>query len=82
MNKGEFSVLKGRHILARGNAPGGGKGLKFVREMSFDSVPSTIRTKWSIPDLLENHSLNSVRTSDFRFTDFVFADGINPYFIT
>lgn len=40
-----FSVLKGRQLKARGNAPGGSKGAGFVRVKKNANEQPKIRTK-------------------------------------
>jgi len=61
MSKIRFSVLKGRHIQAQGNALGWRAVFKFVRAKKSANDLSKIRTKWSIHNFLSDNFPHSVR---------------------
>ena len=60
LGKDLFSVLKGQHLKARGNAPGR-MGFEFVRGKIHANEHSKIRTKWYIHNFRTNHLFLSVR---------------------
>jgi hypothetical protein len=70
MNEQQFSVLKGRHLIAQGKrrrsvALGWRTGLKIVRGKGFIQEDSLVRTKWINPIFLAHNIFYSVRKELF-----------------
>lgn len=61
LGKDFFSVLKGQHLKAWGNAPCGRMEFEFVRGKIHANEQPKIRTKWYIHNFRTNHLFLSVR---------------------